>query len=54
MDNVVVGSKIESKRQPYSVEQMSLILTRAQATTDDIFLSLLTEASNASSTRTMR
>jgi integrase len=44
MDNVVVGSKIESKRQPYSVEQVTLILTRAQATTDDIFLSLLTEA----------
>jgi hypothetical protein len=31
MDNVVVGSKIESKRQPYSVEQVTLILTRAQA-----------------------
>jgi len=44
MDNVVVGSKIESKRQAYSVEQVTLILTRAQATTDDIFLSLLTEA----------
>ena len=44
MDKVVVGSKIESKRQPYSVEQVTLILTRAQATTDDIFLSLLTEA----------
>jgi len=33
--------KIESKRQPYSVEQVTLILTRAQATTDDIFLPLL-------------
>src|SRR6201981_3109278 len=44
MDNVVVGSKIETKRHPYSVEQVTLILTRAQATTDDIFLSLLTEA----------
>jgi len=44
MDKVVVGSKIESKRQPYSVDQVTLILTRAQATTDDIFLSLLTEA----------
>jgi integrase len=44
MDKVAVGSKIESKRQPYSVEQVTLILTRAQATTDDIFLSLLTEA----------
>jgi len=44
MDNVVVGSKIESKRQPYSVEQVTLILTRAQATTDDIFLPLLAQA----------
>jgi integrase len=44
LDNVAVGSKIESKRQPYSAEQVTLILTRAQATTDDIFLSLLTEA----------
>ena len=38
MDNVVVGSKIESKRQPYSVDQVTMILTRAKATTDDIFL----------------
>jgi hypothetical protein len=36
MDNVVVGSKIESKRQPYSVDQVTSILTRAQAETDDI------------------
>jgi len=44
MDNVAVGSKIESKRQPYSVAQVTLILTRAQATTDDIFLPLLAQA----------
>jgi integrase len=44
MDNIVVGSKIESKRQPYSVEQVTLILSRAQHETDEIFLSLLTEA----------
>jgi len=44
MDKVAFGSKIESKRQPYSVEQVSLILTRAQAETDDIFLPLLVQA----------
>jgi integrase len=44
MDKVVVGSKIESKRQPYSVDQVSRILARAQATTDDIFLPLLAQA----------
>jgi integrase len=44
MDNVAVGSKIESKRQPYSVEQVTLILNRAQGTTDDIFLPLLAQA----------
>jgi integrase len=44
MDNVAVGSQIESKRQPYSVEQVTLILNRAQHETDEIFLSLLTEA----------
>jgi len=44
MDNVVVGSKIESKRQPYSVDQVSRILTRAQAETDDIFLPLIMQA----------
>jgi len=44
MDNVVVGSKIASKRQPYSVDQVSQILTRAQAETDDIFLPLLVQA----------
>jgi len=44
MDNVVVGSKIESKRRPYSVDQVILILTRAQAETDDIFLPLLVQA----------
>jgi site-specific recombinase XerD len=44
MDKVAFGSKIESKRQPYSVEQVSLILTRAQAESDDIFLPLLVQA----------
>ncbi len=44
MDKVAIGSKIESKRQPYSVEQVTLILNRAQYETDEIFLSLLTEA----------
>ena len=44
MDKVAIGSKIESERQPYSVEQVSRILTRAQHETDEIFLSLLTEA----------
>lgn len=44
MDKVAVGSKIESKRRPYSVEQVTLILTRAQAETDDIFLPLLAQA----------
>jgi integrase len=44
MDKVTIGSKIESKRQPYSVEQVSRILTRAQAETDDIFLPLLVQA----------
>jgi hypothetical protein len=44
MDNVVVGSKIESKRQPFSVDQVRRILTRAQAETDDIFLPLLVQA----------
>jgi integrase len=44
MDNVAVGSKVDSKRQPYSVEQVSLILTRAQVETDDIFLPLLVQA----------
>jgi hypothetical protein len=44
MNNVVVGSKIESKRQPYSVHQVSRILTRAQAETDDVFLPLLVQA----------
>ena len=48
MDNVVVGSKIESKRQPYSVDQVSRILTRAQAETDDIFLPLLVQAYSGS------
>ena len=40
LDNVTVGSKIESKRQSYSVEQVTLFLTRAQRETDDIFLPL--------------
>ena len=44
MDKVAVGSKIESQRQPYSVEQVTLILNRAQAETDDIFLLLLAQA----------
>jgi integrase len=44
MDNVMVGSKIESKRQPYSVDQVRRILARAQAETDDIFLPLLVQA----------
>ena len=44
MDKVVLGSKIDSKRQPYSVDQVSRILTRAQAETDDIFLPLLVQA----------
>src|SRR5260370_28402003 len=44
MDKIAVGTKIDSKRQPYSVEQVTLILTRAQAATDDIFLSLLVQA----------
>ena len=44
MDRVAVGSKVESKRQPYSVEQVTLILNRAQHETDEIFLPLLTEA----------
>jgi integrase len=44
MDKVALGSKIESKRQPYSVEHVTLILNRAQAETDDIFLPLLVQA----------
>jgi integrase len=45
MDKVAVGSKIDSTRQSYSVKHVTLILTRAQAETDDeIFLCLLTEA----------
>jgi integrase len=44
MHKVAVGSKIESQRQPYSVEQVTLILNRAQAETDDIFLPLLAQA----------
>jgi integrase len=44
MDKVAIGSKIESKRKPYSVEQVSLILIRAHAETDDIFLPLLVQA----------
>ena len=44
MDKVAVGSKIESQRQPYSVEQVTMILNRAQHESDDIFLPLLTEA----------
>jgi hypothetical protein len=38
MDKVAVGSKIESQRQPYSVEQVTMILNRAQHESDDIFL----------------
>ena len=44
MDKVAVGTKIDSKRQPYSVDQVSLILTRAQLETEDIFLPLLVQA----------
>jgi integrase len=44
MDKVAVGSKIDSKRQPYSIEHVTLILNRAQAETDDIFLPVLTQA----------
>jgi integrase len=44
MDKVAVGSKVDSKRQSYSVEHVTLILNRAQSETDDIFLPLLTEA----------
>jgi integrase len=44
MEKVAVGGKVESKRRPYSVEQVTHILNRAQHETDDIFLSLLTEA----------
>ena len=44
IDNVTVGSKIESTRQSYTVDQVILILNRAQAETDDIFLSLLVQA----------
>jgi hypothetical protein len=38
LDKVAVGSKIKSKRQSYSVAQVTHILTRAQAEIDDIFL----------------
>jgi integrase len=44
LDNVTVGTKIESKRQSYSVEQVTRILTRAQRETDDLFLPVLTQA----------
>ena len=44
LDNVAVGSKIKSKRQSYSVAQVTHILTRAQAEIDDIFLPLLVQA----------
>jgi len=44
IDSVAVSSKIDSKRQPYSVDQVTLILTRAQAETDNIFLPLLVQA----------
>ena len=44
MDKVAVGSKIESTRQSYSIEQVTLILSRAQTETDDIFLPLLSQA----------
>jgi hypothetical protein len=38
MDKVAVGSKTESQRQPYSVEQVTMILNRVQHESDDIFL----------------
>jgi integrase len=45
MDKIAVGSKIDSTRQAYSVKHVTLILSRAQAETDDeVFLCLLTEA----------
>jgi len=44
LHKVAVGSKVESKRQSYSVEHVTLILTRAQTETDDIFLPLLSQA----------
>jgi Phage integrase SAM-like domain len=37
MDKVAVGSKIESQRQPYSVEQVTMILNRAQHAKATIF-----------------
>ena len=40
MDNVTIGSKIDSTRQSYSVEHVTLILTSAQTETGDIFLPL--------------
>jgi hypothetical protein len=43
MDKVAIGSKVESKRQSYSVDQVILILNRAQAKTDDIFLPLVVQ-----------
>jgi integrase len=44
MDKVTIGSKVDSTRQSYSVVQVTLILTRAQTETDDIFLPLLVQA----------
>ena len=44
MDKVAVGGKIDSKRQSYSIVQVTLILNRAVTETDDIFLPLLVQA----------
>jgi integrase len=44
LDKVTVGTKIESKRQSYSVEQVTRILRRAQRETHDLFLPVLTQA----------
>jgi integrase len=44
MDKITIGSKVDSNRQPYSVKHVTLILNRAQAETDDIFLPLLVQA----------
>jgi integrase len=44
MDKITIGSKVGSNRQSYSVKHVTLILNRAQAETDDIFLPLLVQA----------
>jgi integrase len=44
MDKVSIGSKVESTRQGYTVQQVTTILQAAQNETPDIFLPLLTQA----------